>query len=200
MSIDIRRITPDQLALYSAISIAYRVESVLRVEEMEGGLGGLRLVEERLAEPYVKDYDTYDDGSCGLSNIWPGQFDISRWGLFLAYDSDRPERPAGAATLAVDTEGIHMLEGRRDLAVLWDIRVAPEARGRGVGTALFEHSAAWARGQGCRQLKIETQNVNVPACRFYLARGCHLGAIHRYGYRGCPEVAGEVMLLWYLDV
>jgi GNAT superfamily N-acetyltransferase len=200
MPIEIRRISLDQVAAYRAVSIAYRVESVLRVEVMDGGMGGLRLVEERLAEPYVKDYDAQDGGICGLSNIWPGHLDISRWGLFLAFDNDGPERPLGAATVAVDTAGIHMLEERRDLAVLWDIRVAPEARGRGVGTALFEHAAEWARQQGCTQLKVETQNVNVPACRFYLARGCSLGGIHRYGYRGCPEVADEVMLLWYLDL
>jgi len=197
MSIDIRRISLGQLALYATVSIAYRVESVLRVEVMDGGLGGLRLVEERLAEPYVKDYDAQGEGGCGLSNIWPREFDISRWGLFLAYGGDRP---AGAATVAVDTEGIYMLEGRKDLAVLWDIRVQPGARGQGVGTALLDHAAAWARQRGCSQLKVETQNVNVSACRFYLARGCHLGAIHRYGYRGCPEVADEVMLLWYLNL
>ena len=49
-------------------------------------------------------------------------------------------------------------------------------------------------------MKIETQNVNVPACRFYAQQGCHLGAILRYGYAGCPEVAHEAMLLWYLDL
>ena len=58
----------------------------------------------------------------------------------------------------------------------------------------------WARKKGCRQLKIETQNVNVPACRFYARQGCELGAIHRYGYAGCPDVAHEAMLLWYLKL
>lgn len=197
MTVEIRRISLDQIASYTAVSIAYRVESVLRVEEMDGGLGGLRLVEERLAEPYVKDYDSYDDGQCELWNIWPRGFDISRWGLFVAFEG---EQPVGAATVAIDTEGIHMLEGRPDLAVLWDIRVAPDMREHGLGRTLFEHAATWAGQQGCSQLKVETQNVNVPACRFYLACGCHLGAIHRYGYRGCPNVAHEAMLLWYRDL
>jgi len=198
MSIELRRISIDERALYATISIAYRVESVLRAEELDGGLGGLRLVEERVTDPYVKDYDAQDGGIRGLANIWPDQLDISRWGLFLA--CGRGGEPVGATTVAIDTQGIHMLEGRRDLAVLWDIRVALEARRHGVGTALFDYAAAWAREQGCRQLKVETQNVNVPACRFYLARGCHLGGIHRYGYKGCPEVAHEVMLLWYLGL
>ena len=50
-----------------------------------------------------------------------------------------------------------------------------------------------------KQLKIEAQNNNVPACRIYVARGCHLGAIDRYGYND-PRVAHETMLIWYLDL
>jgi GNAT superfamily N-acetyltransferase len=60
---------------------------------------------------------------------------------------------------------------RSDLAVLWDIRVQPERRGRGVGKALFYASVDWACRRGCRQLKVETQNVNVAACRFYASQG-----------------------------
>ena len=56
--------------------------------------------------------------------------------------------------------------------------------------------------QGNTRLMVETQNVNVPACRFYRAMGCELGEIDRYGYWGAAEVdvTQEVMLLWYLDL
>jgi hypothetical protein len=40
----------------------------------------------------------------------------------------------------------------------------------------------------------------VGACRFYAKQGCELGGIHVYGYAGCPQVAHETMLLWYLDL
>ena len=103
----------------------------------------------------------------------------------------------GGAAVAVDTPGLTMLEGRRDLAVLWDIRVSPDARRQGVGSTLFENVEAWALLHGCRQLKIETQNTNVPACRFYERQGCHLRAIHRAVY---PEFPEEVQLLWYKDL
>jgi GNAT superfamily N-acetyltransferase len=93
-----------------------------------------------------------------------------------------------------------MLGGRRDMAVLWDIRVRPEARRSGIGARLFEHAAQWARERNCRLLKIETQNVNVPACRFYSRMGGRLGEINRYAYAGHPGVAHEVMLVWYLDL
>ncbi|MBI3739988.1 MAG: hypothetical protein HY258_13155 [Chloroflexi bacterium] len=49
-------------------------------------------------------------------------------------------------------------------------------------------------------MKIETQNVNVPACRFYRAMECELGNIHRFGYAAIPAVAGEVMLNWYFNL
>lgn len=197
MPFHIQQIAPDRLAEYEAVPIAFRVESVLRLEVVAGGLVGLRLVEEPLAEPYVKDYDGHGKEESGLSPIWPGGADLSTWGLFLARDGGRA---IGGAAVTVETESLYALEGRPELAVLWDIRVHPAERSRGIGRALFWRAASWARQQGCTQLKIETQNVNVPACRFYLAQGCELGAIHRYGYAGCPDVAHEAMLLWYLDL
>jgi GNAT superfamily N-acetyltransferase len=87
-----------------------------------------------------------------------------------------------------------MLEGRSDLAVLWDIRVADDVRSRGVGTRLFSAAAEWAQSRGCSSLKIETQNINVPACGFYARMGCTLGAINRFAYTDLPD---EVQLVWY---
>jgi GNAT superfamily N-acetyltransferase len=90
-----------------------------------------------------------------------------------------------------------MLEGRRDLSLLWDIQVAPDARGRGVGSALFERVEAWALAQGCRELKVETQNINVPACGFYARHGCEPRAARHAAY---PELPEEIQLLWYKDL
>ena len=104
----------------------------------------------------------------------------------------------GGATVAYDTPQVNMLDNRRDMAVLWDLRVRPDRRGEGIGKLLFRHAAAWARSRPCDWLKIETQNINVPACRFYASQGCELGAIHRFGYAGEPDVAHEVRLFWYL--
>jgi ribosomal protein S18 acetylase RimI-like enzyme len=87
-----------------------------------------------------------------------------------------------------------MLGGRDDIAVLWDIRVSPEARGAGLGSALFQATAGWAVARGCEWLKVEPQNVNVAACRFYQKMGCTLGAIDRFAY---PDLPGEVQLLWW---
>ena len=195
--IKIEQISCDLLPTYAAIPISFMVKSILRVDVVDRGLGGLALVEEPANPPYVKDYgqDSGDEADSPIA--WPKQFDISRWGIFLAYDGPRP---VGGAAVAVDTPGLNMLEDRRELAVLWDVRVCTDVRGQGIGTALLRHAAGWARQQGCTQLKIETQSVNVPACRFYASQGCTLGAIHRYGYAACSSVAHEAMLLWYLDL
>ena len=51
----------------------------------------------------------------------------------------------------------------------------------------------------CTHLKIETQNINVPGCRFYASQGCRLGEINQFGYAD-PRVSHETMLVWYLDL
>jgi len=44
---------------------------------------------------------------------------------------------------------------------------------------------------------VETQNINVPACRFYVRMGCALLAINCMAY---PELPGEAQLLWCKDL
>ena len=189
----IREIGADEHPTYASIPALVDVTSALRVVADRGGLGGLRLLEEPLEEAYVK---SYDDG-----HSWIEDLDVSRWGIFMATDVGHGDALGGGATVAVDGPIFPVKPFQReDLAVLWDLRVHPRCRRRGIGSALFRHAAAWARSEGYRQLGIETQNVNVAACRFYARLGCRLGAIHRYGYAGCPKVAHEAMLLWYLEL
>lgn len=191
MTIEISEEPEAGAAEYARVPIAFEVTRVLALTVREGGLGGFALEERAVDAPYVKDYDAID-GEGPAS--WAARFDVSRWGWLAARIGGRR---VGGAVIAWSTPDVHMLEDRADLAVLWDIRVAPEARGHGVGAALFRAAEAWAAARGCRQLKIETQNVNVPACRFYARQGCALGAIHRFAYPALPD---EVQLLWYKDI
>jgi len=192
MPIEIREVGIESLRLYAMIPISFTAESEFRVELMDNGLGGFRFSEEKVT-PYLK-YDEDDDDVID----WGRQRDVSKWGIFMTFDRDRPV--AGAA-VAVDTAaGMTTPFESKDVAVLWDLRVHPDERRRGIGSKIFKRAADWARQRGYKQLKIETQNVNAPACRFYAKQGCELGAIHRYGYAGCPDVAHEAMLLWYLEL
>ncbi|HLG58180.1 MAG TPA: GNAT family N-acetyltransferase [Vicinamibacterales bacterium] len=139
----------------------------------------------------MKDYDCVSGEGPAQ---WAGRFDTSNWGFIRAQSNGRL---MGGAVIAFRTENVAMLEARTDLAVLWDIRVSPDVRRQGVGSALFRAAEAWAVAKGCRQLKIETQNINVVACRFYARHGCAVRAIHRFAY---PELPNEVQLLWYKDL
>jgi GNAT superfamily N-acetyltransferase len=190
MNVEIIQHSLDHLPEHARISIAFEVRSVLDLTVADGGLGGFALRERELASPYVKDYDSVG----GSPGDWSSDFDVSSWTLHSAWIDGRR---AGGVVVAFRTEGLDMLERRDDLAVIWDLRVVPDCRGRGLGARLFAAVEAWARAQGCRQLKVETQNVNVPACRFYARRGCTLGGIHRFAY---PQLPHEVQLLWYKDL
>ena len=86
-----------------------------------------------------------------------------------------------------------MLEGRDDLAVLWDLRVAPASRRRGWGRRLVEDARAFARSRSATALRVETQDVNVPACRFYAALGFRLEAVRPHAYEE-PGLRDEVMI------
>ena len=190
MSLDIREeaLTPAALSEHAAIPIAFVVDRILEVRLLDGGLGGMSLAEAAVTDPYVKDYDAIEGAG---PQCWPGRFDVSHWVLIAAR---RDGASAGGVVIAGQTPGLHMLGGRDDVAVLWDIRVSPRERGAGIGSALFRAAGDWARARGCRWLKIETQNVNVSACRFYQKMGCTLGAIDRFAYPGQPA---EVQLLWW---
>ena len=194
MVLKIQEMGAEILPQYKEISIAFEVKSEFRVDLINAGLGGIKLREEKVVPSYIKDYDAYEDGG---PERWPRRFDIRNWGIFFALDGTRS---LGRAVVAFNTPGVYMLAGRTDLAVLWDLRVHPDIRRQGIGTKLFNYAANWSRKRGCKQLKIETQNVNVPACRFYAKQGCQLGEINRYGYAGQPKVGHEVMLVWYLDL
>jgi GNAT superfamily N-acetyltransferase len=189
VSVEIRPevVTPGAVSEYARISIAFVVDRVLEVALADGGLGGVSLTETPVAQPYLKDYDALEGEG---PEHWAERFDVSNWGMLGAYlDGTR----VGGAVVAFRTAGLCMLAGRDDVAVLWDIRVAPGQRGAGVGSALFQAAADWAATRGCKFLTIETQNINVAACRFYRMMGCTLGAIDRFAY---PELPAEVQLLW----
>ncbi len=191
MGIKILEETIDALKDYSRVPIAFLVERRFRVEPVDHGLGGFLLVEEKVEPPYVKDYDS-DKGEGPMR--WRKRWNIEHWGVLSAFDG---ERRVGGVVVAYDTEGLFMLEGRKDLAAVWDIRIHPDYRGRGIGSQLFQRAVNWARARGGRHLTAETQNINVPACRFYAKQGCELRAIDRYAY---PDHPDEVQLIWHVSI
>jgi GNAT superfamily N-acetyltransferase len=131
-----------------------------------------------LDRPWVKDYDAIPGNRLA---DWVPRLGAERTALLAARSGGR--RVGGAIVASAD-----------EVATIWDLRVEPELRRRGVGSALFRAAETWARARGRPRLEVETQNVNVSACRFYARHGCVLGEVRRFAY---PELPDEIQLLWY---
>ncbi len=83
-------------------------------------------------------------------------------------------------------------------AYIDDIAVDVRFRQQGVGRALLQHAAAWARDRRLAGVMLETQNNNVAACRLYESCGFQLGGFDRCLYRGLNSDTDEIALYWYL--
>lgn len=178
---------------YDQIPMTVHVSAYYRIDKDNRGLGGFTLVETPI-EPYIKDFCVGDDESI---TRWEKRWDISNWAFFMAFDG---ERPVGGATIVSRTIEINMLSGRDDLAVLWDIRVDDAYKHKGIGQALLDMSVNWSRQQGLVQMKIECQNNNIPAIKFYHKQGAILSSIDEYAYYNEPEYRHETQLIWFIDL
>ncbi len=176
---------------YERIPMLVQVRSKLQLEKIDRGLGGI-LMREVPVKLYTRDLGQYE-----LPTEFSKQFDISPWAFFAAYDRGSM---VAAATVACKTKEIIMLDGRDDLCLLWDIRVDDAYKRFGVGSRLFEMALDWAKGQGLRQMKIECQNTNLPAVRFYHKYRAVLCALDEYSYYDDPESRDEVALMWYINL
>jgi ribosomal protein S18 acetylase RimI-like enzyme len=185
MKVEVREEPITALEQHSRISIAFQVTHVLDIAD---GPVSRSWHSRRLNEPYFKDYDAIPGNH--LTDI-THHFDLSNWGLLSAWVAGVR---VGGAVVAFRTAGLPMLEGKDDLAVLWDLRIEPGMRRQGIGAVLLEAAEAWARSRGCDQMKIETQNTNIPAFEFYRKRGYRLVHVRRGMY---PELPEEVQLLLY---
>lgn len=186
MGIEITIETLESLPTYGDVSIAYLVDRIFEISISNQNV--LQLSECRLEQPYQKDYDAIPGN--GPSH-WSECFDLSNWGFIVARDHGAR---VGGAAIAYETDGVNLLEGRNDLALLWDLRVSPPHRGHGLGLKIFREVEKWSLARGCTELKIETQNTNVGACQFYRKQGCELRTIDRFAYADFPN---EIQMLWY---
>lgn len=99
----------------------------------------------------------------------------------------------GGAVVVIDKDGIVAVGGRPEYAMLWDLRVAPVARRQRIGSALLSAVEVVAREAGYRGLQVETQHINVAACRLYAAHRFAVTAVNPGAYREAPA---EVQIVW----
>jgi GNAT superfamily N-acetyltransferase len=184
MSIRVIQETVSNIEAYESIGIGFEVRSRVCLDTLVSSKG--MIIRETATNPWWKDYDDCpEDRPTALPTRWS----TANWAMFAAYvDSQR----VGGVITARDTPGMNMLEGRTDVALIMDIRIAFAFRGMGIGRALFENALVWAQDHRCAELRVETQDVNVPACRFYAAMGCDLLSAEQNAY---PN-SDETKLVW----
>ena len=72
--------------------------------------------------------------------------------------------PVGLAWAKVDPADAGIVE-------VFQVWVAPQARGRGIAAALMRQAAAWARGRGARAVTLGVTSGDTPAVRLYRREG-----------------------------
>jgi GNAT superfamily N-acetyltransferase len=188
MKVEIRREDYRSLGAYSSVPISFDVREVVDVADLR--VGDTTFSTQPVVAPYRKNYDALSQND---PSSWPRRFDVSGWVVLAAYaGSDR----VGGAIVVADAALATRLSDRATLAafaVLWDLRVGPAWRGRGAGKALIAAAEEAARRTGVRWIEVETQDVNVPACRLYATCGYAVSALMPGAYR---EVPRETKLVW----
>jgi ribosomal protein S18 acetylase RimI-like enzyme len=176
-----------RLAEYARVSIGFTVSEVFDARAAAAMAAGELPVATPVTSPYWKDYDAYPGGR---PTDWPKHFDVSRWILLTA--SIDHQRVGGAAIIYDDPQ-IDLLRNCEGCALLWDLRVTPEMRGRGVGSALLGAAERVAVRCGAQAMRVETQQINVPACRLYARLGFRIERVVPGAYTDLPD---EVQLIW----
>jgi streptothricin acetyltransferase len=187
MDVDIAEEGPERLADYARVPIAFVVDAAFDDDALETLRRGGRAAPTPVPVPYEKDYDATPGGR---PTDWPTRFDVGRW---IILGASRAGQRIGGAVVVVGDRVADPLRGQPDAALLWDLRVAPAARRHGVGTALLQAAENAAVQRGARSLRVETQQINVAACRFYRRNGFSIEQIRRDAY---PDLPDEVQLLW----
>jgi ribosomal protein S18 acetylase RimI-like enzyme len=178
VALTIEPIAAERLEEYASVSMAVHVTSRLDLGAYADGAG---LFEMPIQAPYQKDYDAFADNS---PLYWAKRFNLDGWAMWLARQEGMI---VGAAAVLLE-----------EAAALWDLRVHPAARRRGIGTALLQTAARAVRSKGRDVLQIETQDTNIAACRFYAHAGCTLRAIEYGAYAHVPGLEKEIRLVWEL--
>jgi ribosomal protein S18 acetylase RimI-like enzyme len=80
------------------------------------------------------------------------------------FAQDEPGNGAPADRVPAGLAGVYVEDGAADLVSMW---VRPSARGLGVGEALVEAAAAWARARDFGALFLWVTESNEPARRLY---------------------------------
>ncbi|MBE7465186.1 MAG: GNAT family N-acetyltransferase [Planctomycetes bacterium] len=169
------------LTAYATVPIAFEVCEVLDARALEALSCGMPFESTPLNRTWIKDYDTCPGHH---PTEWPDKFDLTEW-IFLGAFRDAVRMGCAAAVAGASAR--ELLDHSSDAALLWDLRVDPRTRRSGTGSALLARVEAWALARGARRLCVETQQINVPAFRFYVRHGFRLIRASPGAYPAFPD-------------
>jgi ribosomal protein S18 acetylase RimI-like enzyme len=86
-----------------------------------------------------------------------------------------------------------------DAAEITDLAVDRSARRSGIGRALVERAADWARERGYRSLWVEPRADNAGAIDFYTRLGFRLSVFNRM-YSNSDDAPGKTTLFMHMDL
>jgi len=185
VSVEIRREDYHSLTDYAVVSIAYEVREA--VNALTTGAAPLPLPRRVVTPAFRKDYDAIPGNH---PDEWSTRFAVDRAHFISAYSMGGR---VGGAVVIVDPSDVAQLGGDPGYALVWDLRVAPEARGHGIGRALLMAAEASVQEIGGAGIVAETQDVNVAACQLYARAGYVITSIDSKAY---PELSGELQIMW----
>lgn len=132
--------------------------------------------EELFSEQYTKEYDNED--------IDVSYIDNENKAVYFYYVDNNC---VGQIRLCTHWNGYALLE---------DIAVAKNWRSKGIGKILLKKAIDWAKENKLIGLMLETQDVNISACRFYAKNNFVIGAVDNMLYSKFPT-ANEKAVFWY---
>jgi len=135
-----------------------------------------KYTEELFAQPY---YKKYEDDEIDISYI-----EEDEKAVFMYYVENYC---IGRIKIRSNWNGYALIE---------DIAVVKDYRKNGVGTALLNKASEWAKEKNFNGLILETQDINVSACRFYAKNHFVIGGIDTMLYSNLLT-ACEIAIFWY---
>ncbi|WP_336771940.1 GNAT family N-acetyltransferase [Paenibacillus sp. MMO-58] len=132
--------------------------------------------EESFSEPYLKQYENDEIDDSYMKD--PDK------AVFFYYAD---HQCIGRIKLRSNWNGFALVE---------DIGVSASKRTQGIGTRLLEKAVEWAKQRNQIGLMLETQDVNLSACRFYARNNFTIGGVDTMLYSKF-SAAHEKAVFWY---
>ena len=175
MVVVIRELDLNNLADVSQCDDSFVVSTILSLHAQDGEIS-YTIVE---VPPYTKRYPA---DNIDLTDYIGHPDKI----IFVAYVDDHP-----AGHIRLRTNWNHY-------AYIDNLVVDATQRRQGIGRRLIEQAEQWARSKNLLGIMLETQNNNVPACKFYERCGFKLRGFDTHLYKAIDPNTDEVALYWYL--